>query len=64
MDWPARKGAIEIDHMQGTAARITPAPRHLDGIFAIDRGVVCAPLAEPDALAALEVDSRENRQPA
>lgn len=56
----AGEGAVEIDDVEVLRAEGLPAQGHFNGVGGVDGGVIHPPLAEPDALAVLQVDGRKD----
>src|SRR4051794_15036467 len=51
-------GAVEVDDVQVARARVDPAPRGLERVVVVGRGVLEAALDEPHRAAAVDVDRR------
>src|SRR6516164_4595519 len=60
IDWPALFRAVKIDEMKISRALCDPASGHAGGIAAEDGFLAVVALPQPHALAAANVDGRQN----
>src|SRR5262249_29598758 len=60
--WLARKGPVQIHHVQIARTVVFPTSRHRHRVVAVYRHGIGAPLLQPHHLAALQVDGGVNEE--